>query len=88
MLENKTFNELRKLYNVAFHALKAVSVEGIPVLLNQGYSFVITSKQIHCRQSVNKSSVKSLNEKCSLNEKYKERWKTSEREENCWRKKR
>jgi hypothetical protein len=36
MLENKTFNELRKLYNVAYHAVQAVSVQDIRVLLNQG----------------------------------------------------
>jgi hypothetical protein len=83
LLENETFNGVKMQCNVAFHAVKAVSVGKKCVLSNQGYSCAIISKQICRRQRVNESSVKKKvqHKKCGLNEKCREQWTTSELEE-------
>jgi len=58
LIENETFNEVKMMYNVSFHAVQAVSAGEKCVLSNQGQSFAIVSKQMRRRQSVNESYVK------------------------------
>jgi hypothetical protein len=58
LLENETFDDVKTLYNITFHAVQAVSVEEKCVLPNQGYSFAIISKLMRRRRRVKESSVK------------------------------
>jgi len=52
------------------------------VLSNEGYSFAVVSNQMRRRQSVNEcKKIVVLYEKCGLNEKYREQWTASERQE-------